>query len=104
MNQVFDTPYSDTRIVMQTSLLSYLEMIPLLGERQRIVYGALKELCKNRRDATDSEIALHLGRGDPNYVRPRRNELAYKLGLIMLSSRRKCNVTGRLCMAWRIRE
>ncbi len=104
MKHVFNTPYPETRIIRQTSLMSYNQLLPKLGERQRIVYGALKELCKDRRDATDSEIALHLGRGDPNYVRPRRNELAYKHRLIMLSSRRKCGVTGRLCMAWKVKE
>ena len=55
---------------------------------------------------TDREIQEYLFKKDANDVRPRRNELAswaygYK---IESAEKRKCTITGKKSMVWRIRE
>lgn len=87
--------------MQQTSLISYDQLRPTLGERQKRVYHALKDLCILQVDATDMELARYMGESDPNHVRPRRNELVYKHELVKQSCKRMCMVTGRLAIAWK---
>ena len=55
---------------------------------------------------TDRELQEAMGLKDANEVRPRRNELAsWAYGFKIESiEKRKCNVTGKKSMVWRIRE
>jgi hypothetical protein len=88
--------------MQQTSLDSYNQLRPTLGDKQRRVYNALKALCAVQKNATDMELARSMGESDPNRVRPRRNELVYKHELVRQAGKRFCAVTGRLAIAWRI--
>jgi len=86
------------RDVQDTSLDAYYDIImPVMGERQKIVYDTLKEMMS----ATDMEIAKKLGHSDPNKVRPRRHELM-KYGYVEKNIKRVCNVTGVMVWAWKI--
>lgn len=76
---------------------SYHEILETLGERQRLVY----ELIRRYPEHTDRELAQLAGAGDPNQVRPRRSELSDK-GLVAEAGKRRCEVTGKLAMTWRI--
>jgi hypothetical protein len=84
----------------QTSLESYDDIIKKLGERQRIVYNAIIELANTVAFPTDREIAKSLGKGDPNFVRPRRFELM-KLGLIVEAGKRPCLVSKKKALTWK---
>lgn len=84
-------------MVRDTSLLAYMDLKPELGERQELVFKAIK----NRSGLTDREIANELGFSDPNKVRPRRKEL-YDLGLIKTIGKRECKITKRLAYIWGI--
>ena len=92
------------REMRETSIITYHQIISegLLGKRQVIVYEALKSICDEFGDATDYEIAKSLERPDPNFVRPRRKELV-DYGLVEEVQHRKCCVTGRLAIAWRVK-
>ena len=80
-----------------TSLDTYSDIKPDLGDRQKIVFDAICKLgCP-----TDLEITKFLGLKDPNKVRPRRNELL-KQGRIIECEKRVCSVSGRTVWSWRI--
>jgi hypothetical protein len=83
-------------IMQQTSLDSYRRIIPQLGERQRSVFKAFAFYGRK----TDLEIANLLGK-DANFVRPRRNELV-RVGLMERCPARKCSVSGRMAITWRV--
>jgi len=84
-----------------TSLLSYIETQETsLGEMQRLVYDAIRNYLT---PPTDREIAKALSLTDPNAVRPRRNELMEQ-GFIVEAGKRKCTVTGRLALTWRVKK
>ena len=82
----------------QTSIKSYLDLIEeqKLGKRQLEVLRVLKQ-----EPLTDLEITKRLGKLDPNYVRPRRNELVKHL-LVKKTGRRICKVSGRLANVWKV--
>jgi predicted HTH transcriptional regulator len=82
-------------VLKQTSLDAFNEIKATLGERQRVVYGAIKL----NPDCTDYEIAEFLGSTDPNTVRPRRKEL-YDKGMIYETGVRECKVTGHKATTW----
>ena len=86
-------------LMEETSLSAYEEMKDKLGERQLEIYNYLKSTGRN---ATDCEIMVGLGQEDTNYVRPRRFELVNKFKLVGFDIKRKCEVTGKLAMAWKI--
>lgn len=85
----------------ETSLKAFEEIKDKLGERQKIILQALKELTLDYGDATDYEIAYHLFKQDPNYVRPRRYELVNKFKLVGFSQKRTCRITGKTALAWK---
>ena len=89
-------------MIQETSLQAYKEILPEMGERQLIVLNALRELCNANLDATDQEIRVYLRKADPNYVRPRRNELVNKFKLVGFSQKRPCKVTGKTSLAWKV--
>jgi len=83
--------------MQQTSLEAYRELRPKVGERHAEVLRVLKH---SPIALTDTEIARELRKSDPNYIRPRRNELASQ-GIIMSVGKRECRVTGKTCLIWR---
>jgi len=85
-----------------TSLDAWDQMQSKLGERERIILKAIKELCEIQGDATDTETMTHLLQQDPNYVRPRRYDLVNKYKLVGYSQTRVCKLTGATCSAWKI--
>lgn len=86
--------------VQETSRHSYMtDVLPTLGARQRCVYEELAKIEKGE-DLTDAEIASRLV-WPINTVVPRRNELV-KLGVVGKGSIRRCRVTGREVIAWRV--
>lgn len=94
---------STLKNVRDTSIKSYRELLEdgVLSERYKTILKALHELGK---PSTDREIAKHLLVGDPNFVRPRRNELCdtkkYDMPLLMATERRECEVTGKTAYCW----
>ena len=62
--------------------LEYLEMLKQLGEA-----------------STDQEVSKYAGHSDPNYFRPRRNELV-KMGFIIETGKRECSVSHKTCLVW----
>jgi hypothetical protein len=82
-------------MIQQTSLESYIELQPELGQRQQIVYDAFKTYGPS----TDMEICKFLGYGDANKVRPRRFELVTQ-GFLELKDKRKCKITDRTAIVW----
>jgi len=83
--------------VQDTSLLSWVELQPSLGDREAFVYWGLQQLG----NATDQELKVFLNFSDPNSVRPRRNELV-KLGLVHAVEKRKCKITQKTVLAFEI--
>lgn len=85
-------------MMQQTSIMSYYDLEPLdVRAAYKEILGALK-LCG---PLTDRELALVMEATDPNKVRPRRNELV-KIGLVESDGRRKCQITGRTSLVWRV--
>lgn len=85
-------------MVQQTSLLAYDDIKKDIGLRQRLVLKGFREIgC----DASDREVASHLGFRDPNMVRPRRKEL-FDLGLLYAFSKRSCKITGKTVITWKV--
>lgn len=73
--------------------------MPKLGDRQEEV---LKVIYQADKSLTDKEISNKLNR-PINTVTPRRNELVKK-GLVIEDERRKCTITGRKAIAWKVRK
>ena len=53
--------------------------------------------------STDQEVSRFAGHSDPNYFRPRRNELV-KLGLVVESGKRECSVSHKTALVWWVME
>jgi len=85
--------------MQQTSLDVYFALLNegKLGAMQQQVYDAFTKFG----NYTDLELTHLMGWQDPNWVRPRRNELV-KLGLIEEKERRKCMISGRKAIVWGI--
>jgi hypothetical protein len=87
-------------MIQQTSIQSFIELNKnILSHNQERVYRAVKEL----RSASDSEICFFLGEEDKNVVRPRRFELV-EFGLIAEDVKRKCSITGKTVISWKVLE
>lgn len=69
----------------------------LIGKRQKEVMAWLKA----RPYSTDKEISILSGI-PINVVTPRRGELV-KYGLVKECNKRKCTITGRKALTWRIK-
>ena len=96
--------------VRDTSIDAFVELmndVDSLNERYRDILRAIHERGK---PSSDREIARWLGLGDPNSVRPRRNELADKKGKYFLKpllksiGKRECEVTGKTVYIWDFTE
>jgi hypothetical protein len=59
----------------------------------------LEALRKIGHPATDLEVSRFSGHNDPNYFRPRRNELV-KMGLIVEIGKRECSVSKKTSLIW----
>lgn len=84
-------------MVRDTSLMAWMDLQPVLGEKQMCVYGMLKSLGS----ATNMEVAYLLG-WSINRVTPRVLELRVE-GLVVACGVRECKVTGRMAHVWRVR-
>ena len=83
---------------MQTTSLEAYYTHPSLGDHEQTVLVAIHAYP----DSTDREIARHLGKEDPNWVRPRRFSLVEK-GLVVKGKKRRCMVTGKNAITWRVK-
>ena len=81
-------------MIQETSLMAYLEIVPSIGAKQKVVFNAI---CSHN-GITNMELAAEL-RWSINRVTPRVHELR-RIGLVKLKEKRNCNITGRLAMAW----
>jgi hypothetical protein len=87
-------------MIQETSRMSYAdENIKGLSERQNKVFFVVLQL--GGQGITDREIARQIGAEDPNFVRPRRFELV-KAGILEPGMKRKCNVTGKTSITWKV--
>lgn len=84
-------------MVQSTSVAAYYERVrPKLGEKQAAVIRTMRHSDK---DWSNNELARSLG-WPINTVTPRVKELR-EMGLVTLSRKRKCGITGLLVNAWR---
>lgn len=89
------------RDVRLTSVVCYHDLVSegFVGDRQAVVYDMLKSFPGR----TDRELAELLFDDDPNMVRPRRKELV-DMGLVEELPKRKCSVSGRMALTWRVKD
>jgi hypothetical protein len=83
-------------MIRQTSLMAYEDILPELSQRHQEYIEALRQIGH---PATDLEVSRYAGHSDPNYFRPRRNELV-KMGLVVESGHRPCSVSGKTALVW----
>jgi|25BtaG_2_1085352.scaffolds.fasta_scaffold00534_2 Mn-dependent DtxR family transcriptional regulator len=81
-----------------TSLQAYDEVKKTLGRRQSFVFIGIDTAGS----VTNSELATQLD-WPINTITPRVFELR-KMGLVKEDCKRKCTVTGRRAIAWRVRR
>lgn len=86
------------KTVKDTSLLSFVEL-NIEGKIKGRQLEYLKALASYGKPATDLELTKFVGKADPNYFRPRRNELVKDLMIIAIS-KRKCNISNKLVYSW----
>lgn len=83
-------------MIRQTSLMAYRDVLPELSVRYQEYLVALRGIGH---PATDLEVSRFSGHSDPNYFRPRRNELV-KMGLVVEVGKRECSVSGKTALVW----
>lgn len=83
-------------MIRQTSLLAFEDILQVVTSRHREYMVALRGVGH---PATDFEVTRFAGRSDPNYFRPRRNELV-KVGVIREAGKRRCSITGKTALTW----
>lgn len=83
--------------VRDTSLMAWMEVQSSLGEKQGLVFAALKAFGP----MTNMELASHLG-WSINRVTPRVLELRNE-SFVVYEGSRSCKVTGRTAYVWRAR-
>jgi len=79
----------------ETSGIAFSGIQDSISEQQHIILETLGE----KGQASNMEIAKHLG-WEINRVTPRIFELRTK-GLVVAAVKRKCQITGNTCIAWR---
>lgn len=85
-------------MIRQTSLKAYRELKPqAVSARHKEILWYIRRFP----DCTDRELARLMRYGDPNKVRPRRKELL-DAGRIRESGRKKCSVSGKTALTWRV--
>ena len=84
--------------IQPTSQQAYFtEVLPTLTDRHQQVLKALATV----ENATNSELSRMLG-WEINRITPRIFELREKK-LVVEASKRKCKITGRKALAWRVK-
>ena len=83
-------------MIRQTSLMAYRDILPELSTRYQEYLNALRDIGH---PSTDLEVSRFSGHNDPNYFRPRRNELV-KMGLIVECEKRECSVSHKTSLTW----
>lgn len=83
-------------MVQQTSLDAYEEVKLDLGDRQLLVYNKLKDL-----ECSNNMILSRILNLPINTITPRVLELREK-GLVVADSVRKCPITKRASVFWRV--
>ncbi|MCJ7559403.1 hypothetical protein MUO79_02140 [Candidatus Bathyarchaeota archaeon] len=88
--------------VADTSREIFRQIKPTLGTKRAQVYEVLRSATRNNFDMTDKELsrALHW---EINCITGRRDELV-KVGLVVLSQKRGCGVTGNRAKSWKVKE
>jgi len=89
--------------IRDTSRESYHDLLRHPHEingRRLEVLNAINEIGK---PVTDQEIKKYLCKNEPNYVRPRRNELV-ELGFVESFIKRECNITGKKVYTWKLTQ
>jgi hypothetical protein len=76
--------------------MAYEDILPELSIRYQEYLESLRALGK---PSTDQEVCNYACHNDPNYFRPRRNELV-KLGLINEVGKRECKISGKTALIW----
>lgn len=87
---------TNAMIIQETSLMSWVEIEPLTGDRQYLIYDTM---LRAGRPLTAREVLVLLGKYDMNYVRPRIHEL-YKAGRIRAAGRVFDAITNRTVLCW----
>ena len=87
-------------MIRQTSILAFQNIQNKISKRQALIMDVLSQAGDE--GMTDQEIARKLKKSDPNYVRPRRNELC-KMGLVIGITKRVCLVSTGTSIAWKVR-
>lgn len=96
------------RVVQETSRMAYQEIVSHPFELHGRYFEYLHALEEIGHPATDSEVMSFAGKKDPNYFRPRRNELAdanpetshFHNPLVKCVGKRVCGVSHKTCMTW----
>ena len=90
--------WEEVEMIQQTSIDAFRQIKKdgTLGNKQRVVFEAFKKYgaVTNLEIATWEKIPI-------NQVTPRTNELV-KMGYVAESHKRKCSISGRTAIAWRI--
>ena len=84
-------------MIQQTSIIAYNDLQPMLGERQAMVLGAIKNLGS----PSNAEIASYLG-WSINRVTPRVFELR-TYHMVINAGERPCSITKRTVNTWKIK-
>jgi len=87
-------------LISRTSIEAYYDLRNegRIGPMQRHVL----DLIRRHPGRTDRELAELAGYTDPNALRPRRTELCED-GHIVPAGKRRCSITGRTALTWRVR-
>lgn len=85
-----------------TSLEAWREVQPKIGRRQRQILRYLGTASRAGLNLTNMELAEGLG-WSVNRVTPRVLELRKK-GRVELAEKRRCRITGRFAMAWKVKK
>ncbi len=85
-------------MVQETSSESYKELhkTNLESRQNEVLIGLVKY-----GPCTDLELCHRMKKTDPNYVRPRRNELV-KMGKVRMVNKRQCTISGKMSMVFRV--
>ena len=90
-----DTTYKPKIKIQMTSLIAWADILESLGERQREVYKIIRE----NQPINNTQIS-EIANLPINSIVPRTNELRKK-GVVRLSHKSICPITGKLTMFWR---
>ena len=85
--------------VRETSKQAYKELLDELGERQRLVLAVIQKYP----GMTDRELTRLLNVSDPNFVRPRRNELV-KMGWVVEGDKKVCSISRKKVLTWSLEK